>query len=380
MASEPASDRASIPPLPRDRLVGRAGEVVAARTILLQEAVPLLTLTGPGGVGKTRLALAVAHEVAGAFADGVAFVDLAPLADPTLVLPTVAQALGVPEGGDRPLAELVRGFLRPRQLLLVLDNCEHLLAAVAAVVGDLLAACPALQVLATESGAAAAARTSRNCRWSPWRCRQARPPGLAEAAASPAVALFVRAGAGGRPGLRPDRRERGRRRRRSAGGWTGCRWRSSWPRRGAGCCRPRRCSRGWATGCSRWAGGRATCRPASRRCATRSPGATPCSPTPERAIFRRLAVFVGGFTLEAAEAVGPADGPPGAHALAGVGALVDQSLLRGCRSAAASRASGCWRRSGRSGGSNSGERGGRRGARRHTPPTTSRWRRRPCPA
>ena len=83
------------PPIPRTQLVGRAGEVVAARSLLVDEAVPLLTLTGPGGVGKTRLALAVADEVAGVFADGVVWVDLAPLTDPALVPAAVATAVGL---------------------------------------------------------------------------------------------------------------------------------------------------------------------------------------------------------------------------------------------------------------------------------------------
>ena len=83
-------------PIPRTRLIGREAEREAARTFLLDAAVPLLTLSGPGGVGKTRLALAITGDVADHFADGVVWVDLAPLTDPALVPATVAAALGVP--------------------------------------------------------------------------------------------------------------------------------------------------------------------------------------------------------------------------------------------------------------------------------------------
>ncbi len=136
-------------PIPRTRLIGRQAEQAAARAFFLDEAVPLLTLTGPGGVGKTRLALAIAQEMAPYFKDGVVWVDLAPLADPEQVAATLAVALELmPVTGSPVMHELLR-HLRPRQTLLLLDNCEHVLAAVADVIGRLLAGCPALQVLAT---------------------------------------------------------------------------------------------------------------------------------------------------------------------------------------------------------------------------------------
>jgi predicted ATPase/DNA-binding CsgD family transcriptional regulator len=136
-------------PISRTRLIGRERERATARALLLDEVVPLLTLTGPGGVGKTRLALAVADDVAGSFADGVIWVDLAPLADLTLVPAAVAAAVGVVPTPQGSLVDDLARMLRPRQSLLLLDNCEHLLAGAADLVGTLLTRCPAVQVLAT---------------------------------------------------------------------------------------------------------------------------------------------------------------------------------------------------------------------------------------
>ena len=97
----------------------------------------LLTLTGPGGTGKTRLALQAAADLLEEFEDGVFFVALATISDPALVVPTVAQALGVRESGDRPLTEGVRDYLKDKRLLLVLDNFEQVLEA-APMSGELL--------------------------------------------------------------------------------------------------------------------------------------------------------------------------------------------------------------------------------------------------
>jgi predicted ATPase len=122
--------------------------VVAARSLLEKGGPRLVTFTGPGGVGKTRLALEAAYEAAVLFPDGVAFVALAPISDPELVVPTVARVLGLREAGAMPVRELMHGYLKDKRLLLVLDNLEHLLEA-APEVADLLGSCSTLKVLAT---------------------------------------------------------------------------------------------------------------------------------------------------------------------------------------------------------------------------------------
>jgi len=137
--------RLPVPPTP---LLGRERETVEVAALLRQGDVRLLTVMGTGGVGKTRLALEVARAVAPSFADGVYFVALAPLRDPTLVLPTIAQALDVRETAGRTLAASLRAALCDRDLLLLLDNVEHV-APAAAALADLLASSSGLRVLAT---------------------------------------------------------------------------------------------------------------------------------------------------------------------------------------------------------------------------------------
>src|SRR5262249_1830857 len=129
-------------------LIGRDRDVDAVRTQLLRSRPRLVTLTAPPGMGKTRLALATAAELAGEFAHGVWFVPREPIRDPDLVLSVVAPTLGVPERGARPLVETLTDALHDRQLLLVLDNFEQVLAA-APRVSELLAACPGLKALVT---------------------------------------------------------------------------------------------------------------------------------------------------------------------------------------------------------------------------------------
>jgi predicted ATPase len=135
-------------PAPLTTLVGREREVAAACTLLRQSSIRLLTLTGPPGVGKTRLGLQVAAELRDTFTDGVIFVALEPIRDPDLVISTIAQALSMREVGSQPLIESLKIYLRDKQLLLLLDNCEQVVSA-APRVADVLATAPRLKVLAT---------------------------------------------------------------------------------------------------------------------------------------------------------------------------------------------------------------------------------------
>ncbi len=152
----PAEPPASPPmPTPAPRLptyptpfVGREVDVAAVCQRLQHSQVRLLTLTGPGGTGKTRLSVEVAAALRPAFADGVFFVSLAPIRNPDLITATIAHTLSIKETGSQPLLDALKAYLRDKQVLLVLDNFEHLLDA-APRVAQLLHAAPALRVLAT---------------------------------------------------------------------------------------------------------------------------------------------------------------------------------------------------------------------------------------
>src|SRR5262249_23827764 len=167
------------------RLLGRQRDIAAVQRLLRREGVRVVTLVGPGGVGKTRLA----EQVATSANEATAFTPLAPLRDASLVLATIAQAIGVGEAGDAPLlASLVLALRARGNLMLVLDNCEHVLDA-APLLAELLARCPELRILATS-------RTRLRVQGE--HIYYVRPLPVPEdvlsieaAAESPAVALFV---------------------------------------------------------------------------------------------------------------------------------------------------------------------------------------------
>ena len=315
--------RASSLPVPLTPLIGRHAERGEVSSLLRDDAVRLVTLTGPGGVGKTRLALGVAEQEGEGFSDGVIFIDLAPLRDPFLVLSHVATTLGLRETTGRAIADVIHDEFGERDILLLLDNFEHLLAA-APVVTDLLAAGPQVKILTT-SRAPLRIRGEREYPVPPLRLpskQDARD--LTVLAANEAITVFLTQAQAVRPDFvfTSD----------NAAAITEI------------------CTRldGLPLALE-LAAARVKAFPPTTllaRLGTRLPlltGGTRDAPARQRTLrdaiawsydllspdegrlFRRLGIFVGGWTLEAAEAVANVDGD--VDVLEGLSALVDKSLV-----------------------------------------------------
>ncbi|HET8631856.1 MAG TPA: AAA family ATPase, partial [Thermomicrobiales bacterium] len=307
-------------------LLGREDELAALADELARPDVRLVTLVGPGGVGKTRLALAVAEAQAAACPDGVAFVALGPVADPELVLPTAARALGLGERPGQPLVERLEEYLADRRMLLVLDNFEHLLPA-APLLADLLAACPGLTLLITS-------RAELRLRWEhifpvpplalPDAGREPAPDGLASYAA---VRLFVARARAARPdfALTADNVATVAAICRRLDGLPLALELAAARLRVLG---PAALLARLGDGLALLAGG-ARDLPARQRTLRDTLAWSHDLLAPaEQALFARLGVFVGGWTAAAAGAVCGAAADPPLSVLEGLDALVANSLLR----------------------------------------------------
>ena len=265
------------------------------------------------------------------FADGVWYVDLAPITHPDVVPVAVARALGLPDQPGRSTMDTLLRFVGDRRMLLVLDNCEHLLDASAALVVALLGALPGVTLLATSREplgvagrgdlAGAVAVTGRRGDRVVHRPRPPRPARL-----------------------RCHRRQCRRRSPRSAGASTACRWRSNSRRRECGRCRSTRSSTACTTGSGLLTGGARTAVRRQQTLRASVDWSHALLTEPERVLFRRLAVFLGGFDLDAAQAVAGADrrgalpGSRPAHACSST------SRWSSPKTPAAERDTGCWRR------------------------------------
>jgi predicted ATPase/class 3 adenylate cyclase len=311
-------------PLQLTSFVGREREQAEVRRLLT--TARLVTLTGTGGCGKTRLALQVGAELADAFADGVWFVDLAPLADPALVPQTVAAVLGVHEVAGRPLLQTVADHLRGRELLLILDNCEHLLDACAQLADALLRACPRLRILATSRELLGVAGESA------WRvpsltlpdARQ--PPAAASLTQYEAVRLFIERAVAALPTFAVTNQ--------NAPAVAQLCWRlDGIPlaiELAAARVRMLTVEQIAARLDDRFrllTGGSRTALRRQQTLQAAIDWSYQLLSEEERLLLQRLAVFAGGWTLEAAEAVGVGASIEGADVLDLLGALVDKSLV-----------------------------------------------------
>ena len=324
-AAASASDTTVAPvlPVPPTPLVGRAREVEEISGLLGRETVRLLTLTGTGGVGKTRLALQTSREAAGLFQDGVFFVALAPLKDATLVLPTIAQALNLREVEGLSSHEALQAYLREKRLLLVLDNLEHVLEAAPEVAG-LIEACQNLSVLAT-SRAPLRVRGEQEYPVPPLEVPDpSHVPDLEDVGGAPAVELFVERARTASPAFELTRQ--------NAASVAAICWRLDGLPLALELAAARARFLSPTALLSRLdraleAGGARDLPERQRTMRATLDWSHDLLHEPEKELFARLSVFAGGFTLEAAEVAGVDEEAGDEDVLVLLGNLVEQSLV-----------------------------------------------------
>ena len=309
-------------PSPHTVLLGREREL-AEIEIFLRKEVRLLTLTGTGGVGKTRLAIEAARRAYALFPDGVTFVGLAPLGDPSLVIPTIAQTLGLREVEGRSAKDALYAYLIDSRMLLVLDNLEHLLEVVPEII-SLIDACPHLSVLAT-SRAPLRVRGEQEYPVGPLGVPDpTRTPMVDEVKGSAAVELFVERARAALPSFALTES--------NAASVAAICWRLDGLPLALELAAARAKFLGPTALLSRLdkaleAGGARDLPRRQQTMRATLDWSHDLLHEPEKQLFRRLSVFAGGWTLEASEAVGEGEEVQEEEILALVGNLVEQSLI-----------------------------------------------------